>query len=366
MVCYLDYNATAPLRPVAQAALLAAYGAGGNASSVHSAGRAARALLEDARVTLAQAAVGFSAGDVVFTSGGSESNLLALNGVGAASILVGATEHDSVLKTVPHAVRLAVDGQGLLNLAQLEAALSIAPAPPLVSVMWVNNETGVIQPIRQIADLCKQYKAFLHVDAVQALGRIALDAPVDLLTLSAHKVGGPLGVGALLVRDHVPLTAQQRGGGQERGRRAGTENVPGIAGFAAAVREALAQLPELQAKAVWRDSFEDKIKAAGGIIIGAQAPRVANTSCIALPGWPSHMQLMQLDLRGICVSSGSACSSGKVARSHVLAAMGLPLSCQDSALRVSFGWNSSDSELNFCAENWTQLANSAIKKAPSG
>lgn len=365
MSCYLDYNATAPLRPVAKAALEAAYARGGNASSVHGAGRAARGLLEDARAVIASCATGFAPGDVVFNSGGTESNTLALRGVTASALLVGATEHDSVLKANPQALRLPVDTHGILKLAELEAALVRVGAGALVSAQWVNNETGVIQSVAQIADLCRKYKAYLHVDAVQALGRVPLDVPVDLLTLSAHKVGGPLGVGALLVRDYIPLTAQQLGGGQERGRRAGTENVPGICGFAAAAKEALAQLPDFTARVAWRAAFEQKIEQAGGVVIGKGAPRVANTSCIALPGFKSELQLMQLDLRGICVSSGSACSSGKVGRSHVLAAMSLSPEITDSALRVSFGWNSRESELNFCAEIWTSLAQSVIKNSLS-
>jgi cysteine desulfurase len=364
MSCYLDYNASAPLRPVAKAAIEAAYALGGNASSVHGAGRVARGLLEDARAVLASCATGFAAGDVVFTSGGTESNALALRGITASAIFVSATEHDSVLKAVPQAVRLPVDSNGVLRLAELEAALAGAAAPALVSVQWANNETGVIQPMAEIATLCRKYKAYLHADAVQALGRVPLAVAVDALTLSAHKVGGPLGVGALLVRAHVPLTALQVGGGQERGRRAGTENVPGICGFAAATKEALEQLPEFAARALWRDTFERQVERAGGLVIGKTAPRVANTSCIALPGFKSELQLMQLDLKGICVSSGSACSSGRVGRSHVLAAMSLAPEITDSALRVSFGWDSSESELIFCAEIWTNLAQSVIKKTP--
>ncbi len=362
MAIYLDHNATTPLRPCAKAALEAAYAAGGNASSVHSFGRAARALVEQARAQVAAACPGFAPADVIFTSGGTESNNLALRGVTVGARLVSAIEHESVLKTVPEATRLPVTPTGVVDLAAAELTLAQAARPALVSVMWVNNETGVIQPIAQIAEICRKYGHYLHVDAVQALGRIALEVPVDLLTLSAHKIGGPLGVGALLVRDHVPLRAQITGGGQERGQRSGTLNAPGIAGFGAAVGEALAQLPAFAARAAWRDRFEQAIKQAGAIILGETASRVANTSCFALPGWRSEMQLMQLDLQGVCVSSGSACSSGKVAHSHVLAAMGLPNDVQDSALRVSLGWNSLESELNSCAEIWTQLAQSAIRK----
>jgi cysteine desulfurase len=254
----------------------------------------------------------------------------------------------------------------VIDLVTAEKRIAAAPAPALVSVMWVNNETGVIQPIAALLEICRKHAALLHVDAVQALGRLSLDVPVDALTLSAHKVGGPLGVGALLLREGIELTPLLTGGGQERGRRAGTENVPAISGFAAAVQAAIAELPEFAQRARWRDAFEEKLLAVPGVeIIGRTAARVANTSCLVCPGFKSDLQLMQLDLKGIAASSGSACSSGKVARSHVLTAMGVSEAGMDSALRVSFGWNSKESELNFCAEIWTQLALSAIGKALS-
>lgn len=364
MPIYLDYNATALLRPQAQAALMAAYAEGGNASSVHAVGRAARARLENARRVLA-GATGFKPEEVIFTSGGTESNQLALRGIKSASVLVSAIEHASVLAAT-QALHLPVTADGVLDLLAAEEMIAVAPAPALVSVMWVNNETGVIQPIAELFEICRKNGALLHVDAVQALGRISLDVKVDALTLSAHKVGGPLGVGALLVRDGIELTPLLTGGGQEKGRRAGTENAPGISAFAVAVQQAISEMPELQRRAAWRDAFEAKLQQVPGVqIVGGAVPRVANTTCLVCPGFKSDLQLMQLDLKGIAVSSGSACSSGKVARSHVLAAMGMSAAQLDSALRVSFGWNSKESELNFCAEIWTQLALSAIANALS-
>jgi len=363
MSLYLDYNATAPLRPVALAAFEQAYAHTGNASSVHAAGRQARALVEDARQRIARAA-GFSPAELIFTSGGTESNHLALTGLKVAARLTSSIEHESVLKNSAHAQRLPVTADGLVDLTAARALIAAAKRPALVSVMWVNNETGVIQPIAQLLGICREYGAYLHVDAVQALGRVALDVPVDLLTLSAHKVGGPLGVGALLVRAPLDVEPLLCGGGQERGRRAGTENVPAIHAFAAAVEAALADLPELQRRAAWRDAFEQRLlQVPGTVIIGQAAPRVANTSCFALPGFKSELQLMQLDLKGVAVSSGSACSSGKVTRSHVLTAMGLPAEVCNSVLRVSFGWKTAESELISCAEIWTELANSVIRKA---
>lgn len=357
---YLDYNATTPLRPEALAAWLGCAQRPGNASSVHGYGRAAKAKLEQARRSIAGVA-GYKAAEVVFTSGGTEANNLALKGVAGASLLVSAVEHDSILKVVPDAPRLPVDVHGVIDLAAVEVALKGAAAPVLLSVQWVNNETGVIQPIAQLHELTRKYKAYLHVDAVQALGRVALEVQPDLLTLSAHKVGGPCGVGALLVKENVPLLKQLYGGGQEHGRRAGTENLAGICAFAAAAEAAMRELPAYQARASWRAAFEaDLLKVPGAAIVGAGAPRVANTTCVVVPGLKTELLLIKLDLAGVAASAGSACSSGKVQASHVLTAM--KESYKDMAVtRFSFGWGTTDSELKKAAEIWTAQVLSAIR-----
>lgn len=358
---YLDYNATAPLRPEARAAMLAALDEVGNPSSIHAYGRAARFRVEEARETVA-AACGFGRDNVIFTSGGTEANHLALHGVQAASRLVSAIEHDSVLKNAPEAVRLPVTPEGMLDLVQTEALIGAAPKPALVSVMWVNNETGVIQPVAALLQICQRHGAFLHVDAVQALGRIPLDVRPDLLTLSAHKLGGPQGVGALLVSNSVPLAPQTKGGGQERGHRAGTENVAGIAGFGAAVAASLHDLPLFEERRVWQAEFEQELlQVKGARIIGADAPRVANTTLVVCPGRTAQMLLIKLDLAGIAASSGSACSSGKLTQSHVLAAMGVQGPEAASAIRFSFGYDTQRNMLKKSAECWTLAMNTDIK-----
>ena len=360
---YLDYNATAPLRSESRAAMLLAMDEGGNASSVHAAGRRARGHVEKAREIIA-AAAGVSRDEVVFTSGGTESNHLALHGIEAASFFVSAIEHDSVLKSAPASAQLLpVLPSGIVDLLQAEKMIAAASRPALVSLMWVNNETGVIQPVEQMLEICNKYGAMLHVDAVQALGRIAIDdCKIPLLSLSAHKVGGPMGVGALSVREGVKLTAQQRGGGQERGLRAGTENVAGLAGLGAAVEVALRELPEFQRRSLWRDAFEaELLKVPGAIIAGKESPRVANTTCVLCPGIASALLLIQIDLQGISASAGSACSSGKVIPSHVLKAMDSNRFAPLAQTRFSFGWQSYEEQLKKAAETWTELAISAIR-----
>ncbi len=358
---YLDYNATAPLRPEARAAMLAALDEVGNPSSIHAAGRAARFKVEEAREIIARAC-NATREDVIFTSGGSEANHLALKGVGATSMLVSAIEHDSVLKNAPSAVRLPVLPDGVVDLVKAAELIAAAPRPTLVSVMWVNNETGVIQPIAELLELCNKNGAFLHVDAVQALGRIPLEAKPHLLTLSAHKIGGPQGVGALIVREGVLLTSQVKGGGQERGHRAGTENVAGIAAFGAATEAALRDMPALTTCSAWQAEFEaELLSVSGARIMGQGAPRVVNTTLVVCAGVKAETMLIRLDLAGIAASSGSACSSGKVTRSHVLGAMDASAAEQDSAIRFSFGYNTQPNMLKKAAESWTQLAKSDIR-----
>ncbi len=362
MAAYLDYNATAPVREEAMAAVAAAIAAGGNASSVHGPGRAARRRLEDARDAVA-ALVGAVPSEIVFTSGGTEANALALRGAGAARLLVSAIEHDSVLRNAPQAAIITVDRDGVVDLAALERLLREGPPGMLVSVMLANNETGVIQPVAGIARLAHAHGALAHCDAVQAAGKIAVDIAaldVDMLSLSAHKLGGPQGVGALVLRERVALRPLLVGGGQERGRRAGTENLPGIAGFGVA---AMVAQRELQADtsariAVLRDRLESALRriAPQAVIHGAGAARLPNTSCIGLPGVAAETQVMALDLAGVSVSSGAACPSGTVRTSHVLGAMGVAADEAGAAIRVSLGWRSTEGDVDRFLAAWSGLA----------
>ena len=337
---YLDANATEPLRPEAKAAVIAALEAGGNPSSVHAAGRAARRRLEEAREAVA-IRFGARVQDVVFTGGGTEANALAVQGLGRGRrVLVGATEHPAVLAAAPGAEVIPVRPDGTADLTALEALLAGA-GPALVCLMAANNETGVLHPLAEAAALCRAHGALLHVDAVQAAGRVALPEECDSLAISGHKLGGPPGAGALLLRAGLDLPALIAGGGQERGRRGGTEPLPAIAGLAAAARaarpDALARLAGL------RDRIEAGIAALApeAIIAGAGAPRLPNTSCVILPGAAAETQVIALDLAGVRVSAGAACSSGKVGRSPVLAAMGFA-ELAGCGIRVSLPWDAAE------------------------
>ncbi len=356
---YLDHNATSPLRPEARAAMDRALAVGGNPSSVHGAGRAARALIERARDQVA-ALAGARPDDVIFTSGGTEANALALWGAvqGAAEagkritrLFISAIEHSSVranasaiAERIP-GLRLdviPVTADGVIDLEALRVMLREGKGRVLVAVMAANNETGVLQPLAEIAKLLSEHEGYLLIDAIQAAGKVSLDLqPAHYVALSAHKLGGPQGAGALIVRDGAPLAATVLGGGHERGRRAGTENVSGIAGFGAAAEAASLASPAL------RDSFEAQLKALvpDVVIFGAAAPRLATTSNFAIPGLAAETAMMALDLDGVMVSSGSACSSGKVRASHVLSAMGVDETLALSALRISFGWNSAQADV---------------------
>jgi len=356
---YLDWNATTPLRPAAAAAMQAAMARCGNPSSVHRWGRGARQAVEAAREAVA-ALAGMPAAGVVFTSGGTEANHLALLGSGRGRVLVSAVEHNSVLQAVPDAERLPVDGSGLVDLARLDALLAAETRPGLVSVMLANNETGIIQPIAEIAQIAHARGALVHCDMIQAAGKIPIAAAAlgaDLVSLSAHKIGGPPGIGAVVVRDGIELAPLLRGGGQEHGRRAGTENLIGIAGFAAAAEAALADLAAYDRVRGLRDRLEAEILAAApdAMVIGAAAPRLPNTAAIAMPGVPAETQVIALDLAGIMVSAGAACSSGKVGPSHVLAAMGLSPVVADSAIRVSLGWTTMETDIDQFVATWTAL-----------
>lgn len=357
---YLDYNAGAPVRPEVAAAVAAILEDVANPSSVHAAGRKARAAVEDSRACIAEC-LGSDPGEVVFTSGGSEANVTVLACSGAGNILVSASEHDSVLATVnagttPHHI-LPVNPDGLVDLAVLDEWLESAGDGALVSVMLANNETGVIQPIADIVERARRHGAAVHCDAVQAFGKIPVSFAglgVDYLSVSAHKIGGLQGVGALLVRDGAPLAPLVHGGGQEFRRRAGTENVPGIAGFAVAARLARDGLDAFAKLGPWRDDMEARIRAVAPDtqILAAGAERLANTSCLTMPGVLSEVQVMNLDLEGICVSAGAACSSGKVRASHVLSAMGVDGQAATESIRVSLGWDTLEGDVDRFVDAW--------------
>jgi cysteine desulfurase len=370
---YFDWNATAPLRQEARAAALAAFDVNGNPSSVHGEGRAARRLIEHAREQVA-ALVGAQPRNVAFTSGGTEANMLALAPAAARDrLLVSAIEHPSVLAggrfPSGSVERLPVTGSGALDVAALERRLAALGSRALVSLMLANNETGVVQPVAQAAQLVHAAGGVLHVDAVQAVGRIPCDINAlgaDLLTLSGHKIGAPKGIGALIRRTEFPLVdALIKGGGQERGLRAGTENVAGITGFgaaAAAAREGFTA--EAARMAARRDRLEAGLKAASPavVIFGTESERLPNTTLFAVPGLKAETAVIALDLEGVAVSAGAACSSGKVQPSHVLAAMGVPPHLARAGVRVSLGPSITESEVDRFIEAWIKVSGSLLKQ----
>ena len=370
---YFDWNATAPLRAEARAAMLAALDSPGNASSVHGEGRSARQRLETARRQVA-ALVGAEAREVTFVSGATEANALALQPGIADRLFVSAVEHPSVLsggRFAPEQVEiLPVDGNGIVDLDGLARVLEKAERP-LVSVMLANNETGVIQPIAAIAAIVHAANGLLHVDAVQAAGRIPVDMRAlgaDLMSLSSHKLGGPQGAGALIVRAGLSVAPMIRGGGQERGVRAGTENVAAIAGFGAAAEAASARLAvDAPRMAALRDRLEAGLRAAtpDAVIFAAGVDRLPNTTLVALSGIKAETALIAFDLNGFALSSGSACSSGKVAASHVLAAMGVEPTLARAAIRISLGATTSESEVESLLIAWKKLVPTLLKNQPS-
>ena len=357
---YLDWNATAPLRPEAADAIGTALAECGNPSSVHRWGRAARQRVEWAREQVG-ALIGAAPDGVVFVSGGSEANHLALVGTGRERVLVSAVEHHSILDAVPNTEPIPVDPDGVVDLGRLDEMLAADARPALVSVMIANNETGVMQPVAEAARIAHAHGALFHSDAVQAAGKLPLsihEIGADLMSLSAHKLGGPPGIGALVIREGIDLAPTIRGGGQERGRRAGSENLPGIAGFAAAAEAVAATgIVEYEGVRRLRDELEAEVAAIApdAVAVGGRVARLSNTSAIAMPGVSAETQVIALDLDGVMVSAGAACSSGKVGPSHVLAAMGAPPGIAGSTIRVSLGWMTTQADIGHFLEAWARL-----------
>lgn len=367
---YMDHNATAPVRPEAAEAVARVLALTGNPSSVHAEGRAAHKIVEDARVAVA-ALVKAKPAEITFTSGGTEAANLALhaarNALGIRRIVLSSVEHDAVRLAAAHSGLevevLPVNENGVADLAAL-AGLLDAPGKggrTLVALMLANNETGVIQPVAEAAAMARAAGAFMLTDAVQAVGRMPVDfvaLGADMMLLSGHKLGSPQGIGALVWRDELAFEPLIRGGGQELRRRSGTENVPGIAGFGAAARAAARDSDAHTRIAELRDALEAALKAAvpDVRIFGENAPRLANTSLFSSAGLNAETLLMILDLDGFAVSAGSACSSGKVARSHVLEAMGVPPELAKGAIRVSLGLANTRAEIERFVQSWARAA----------
>ena len=366
---YLDFNATAPARPEVVDAVAATLAEGGNASSVHGVGRAARARVENARDKLA-ALVGMPPESVIFTASGTEANNQALRCCGRMRVIVSAIEHESVQQARAGAATAPVTGDGVVDLDALEALLAADDAPAVVSLMLANNETGVIQPVAEAASLARRYGALVHCDAVQAGGKIPIDMAalgVDFLTLSAHKMAGPQGVGALIVRARDNIGRFVHGGGQEAGLRAGTENVAGIAGFGVAAELAAEGLADFAGLADLRDDLERRVKAAaaGVVVFGEARARLPNTAKFATPELSSETQVMGLDLAGVAISAGSACSAGKVEPPYVLRAMAVPDELSLCAVRVSLGWSTQPADIDRFVEAWQALHARAAGRAAS-
>jgi len=365
---YLDHNATSPLRDEAKAAVIQAMDLGGNPSSVHGPGRKARRVVEDAREQIRQVVNAPKSAQVIFTSCGTEANTLALNAVDPVRILASATEHASVLGARDDIESIPVDRNGKIDLGPLQTLLSKGDRHALVSVMMANNETGVLQNIEDIVRLVHRFGAMVHVDAVQALGKVDVDflaLGVDMMSLSAHKVGGPLGVGALIATKDVKLAPINRGGGQEGGLRGGTENLSGIAGFGVAAQLAKAELDDMKAVKALRDHLESKILeiAPDTTIFARDVERLPNTSFIAMEGVSSETQVMAMDLAGVCVSAGSACASGKSKSSAVLAAMGVSETIAKTAVRVSLAHINTNEDIESFLSVWKDLYQQQSQKS---
>lgn len=357
---YLDYNATCPMRPEVIEATTSAMAISGNPSSVHHEGRQARKLIEAARTKVSEL-IGCSAKQVIFTSGATETNNMLLKGYAPhRRLLVGSIEHSSVVKSGVDVEYLPVLSNGLIDLEALKNILDNSTEPTFVSIMTVNNETGIIQPIKDIAALVKNFDCVFYTDSAQAAGRIPIDfnaMGVDFMGLSAHKIGGPQGVGAIIMAKGTNPPALLHGGGQERNQRAGTENVAGIHGFGVAADIALNGLEDYKNLATYQTQIETTVKASCSDIVinGADAPRVANTTSLCLKNFDAQTFLMSLDLEGIAISTGSACSSGVVKASHVLKAMGHSDENAKSGLRISTGWATTQDDIDAFIKAWNKI-----------
>lgn len=359
MSIYLDYNATALVRPEVREAVLEAMSPGGNPSAVHALGRKARARVENARAAVAEL-VGADPTAIIFSSGGTESNAQAIFSAIAAGcdrVIVSATEHPCVAEAALHAgvpvETMPVLANGQADLVWLESALQKG-GRAFVALHHANNESGVIQPIAKAAAMVHAAGGWMHVDAIQTLGKIEVDIRklgADSLTLSGHKIGGPQGIGALVMAEGRSAIRIVHGAGQERGLRAGTENVPGIAGFGAAAIVVAKELAEGADHSAWRDAALARVKAAGANIVGEASPRLPNTLFMAVPAWDSPQQLITMDLAGVMISAGSACSSGKVKPSKTMVAMGMD-DLATGAIRISGGWGTVEADWIRFADVW--------------
>lgn len=358
MPVYLDYNATALPRPQVIEKIQDIISKPYNPSSVHCFGREAKKYLENSRKIIAEYLSAWT-NEVIFTASGTEANVTVLHSFPERRIFVSEIEHSSVLRSVGDNFSgyIPVNEEGIVNISMLEEMLRQNAKPTLISVMLANNETGVIQPVKEISEICKKYDALLHCDAVQALGKIDIDFSLlgaDFLSVSAHKCGGVVGAAALIVKNNVAIKPLITGGGQELGRRAGTENIAAIIGFSEAVERI--DIKQMQNLRLLLDKMEERIIKEGGVVFGKDSPRLPNTSCIAMPKVSNEVQLMDFDLNGYAVSAGSACSSGRVEKSHVLLAMNIPAEIAECAIRVSAGWNTGADEIEKFTESWALLA----------
>lgn len=365
---YLDYNATTPIRPEVIEAMASAMQFPANPSSIHAMGRAARKQLEEARAVIASSVSAWP-NEVIFCGSGTEANNMAIRGFMDRPVLVAASEHVSVLKAADRmgGDRICIDSNGVIDLAALESKLRALGRPALVSVMLANNETGVISPIADVSKIVHRYQSLLHVDASQALSKMPVDMGMlgaDMLTLCAHKSGGPVGVGALIIRNDLPIKTFMVGGGQELRRRSGTENLAAIMGWVVAIERGQS-LEWCKPVESWLRTMEQVLIASAPdlIVAGADAPRLPNTSCLVMSGVSSDVQLMNFDMEGFCVSAGSACSSGRIDASHVLKAMGYDEKMASCAIRVSAGWNTKESDIVAFKDCWLATYQRLSKKA---
>jgi len=358
---YLDYNATAPIRSEVIDLVTKVMREVGNASSVHGHGRAARKYVEDARIQVA-ALCSVDPEQVIFTSGATEATNAALCHFKDQKTLISTIEHPAVVDSLPNAVTIPVTTDGIIDMEAYHKLLNDGQSPALVSVMLINSETGVIQPIAEMAKIAHEKGALFHTEIVQGAGRIDINLNklgVDYMSLSAHKFAGPQGVGALILRQGLDAPKFMRGGGQEKNCRAGTHNTAGISGMGLAAQMAVDGMAAYQKIGVMRDNLEKRLKQISdkAVIYGENAPRICNTTNVGVSGLPAQTQMMALDLDGISVSSGSACSSGSFKPSHVLMAMGVSEEDAKCALRISMGWNTTSSDIENFIKSWSKIIN---------